>query len=70
MSTPIETLAELGLPQYIEAFHSNDITVEVAADLTDADLREMGVQSIGHRKRILAALKPSTLGAESRQQLD
>ena len=61
MPTPIETLADLGFPQYIKAFHENDITEDLVADLTDADLREMGVQSIGHRKRILAALKPSPL---------
>ncbi|WP_321934682.1 adenylate/guanylate cyclase domain-containing protein [Paraburkholderia sp. J8-2] len=48
-------LRALGLEQYAPAFAANDIDLSLLAQLTDADLRELGVQSLGHRKRILAA---------------
>jgi class 3 adenylate cyclase/tetratricopeptide (TPR) repeat protein len=48
-------LQRLGLEQYAPAFAANDIDVSLLAQLSDADLKELGVQSLGHRKRILAA---------------
>ena len=45
----------LGLEQYAQAFAANDIDLSLLAQLTDGDLKELGVQSLGHRKRILAA---------------
>ena len=52
-------LSALALPQYTQAFIDNDIDQEILAGLTDADLKELGVASLGHRKRILAALAPA-----------
>ncbi len=50
-------LAEIGLKQYVSKFRKNDIsTLELLRSLTDSDLAEIGVQSLGHRKRILAAI--------------
>ena len=49
-------LAELGLGQYADAFAINHVDVDVLVSLSDADLRELGVASLGHRKRILAAI--------------
>ena len=46
----------LGLKQYEEAFRGNHIDRELLATLTSDDLREMGVASVGHRKRLLAAI--------------
>jgi class 3 adenylate cyclase/tetratricopeptide (TPR) repeat protein len=48
-------LRGLKLEQYAQAFAANDIDVSLLAQLTDVDLKELGVQSLGHRKRILAA---------------
>ncbi|MEW9585460.1 adenylate/guanylate cyclase domain-containing protein [Paraburkholderia sp. DGU8] len=48
-------LQVLGLEQYAQAFAANDIDLSLLAQLTDTDLKELGVQSLGHRKRILAA---------------
>ncbi|MEM5329349.1 adenylate/guanylate cyclase domain-containing protein [Paraburkholderia sp. JHI2823] len=45
----------LGLEQYAQAFAANDIDPSLLAQLTDADLKELGVLSLGHRRRILAA---------------
>ena len=49
-------LAELGLGQYVATFAENDIDFDVLAQLTDADLKELGVSSLGNRKRLLAAI--------------
>ncbi|HLX02604.1 MAG TPA: adenylate/guanylate cyclase domain-containing protein, partial [Trinickia sp.] len=46
----------LGLQQYARAFVENDVDVSLLKQLTDADLKELGVHSLGHRKRILAAV--------------
>jgi class 3 adenylate cyclase len=52
-----EWLRGLGLEQYLPAFRDNDIDAEVLRRLTADDLREIGVASIGHRRRLLDAVK-------------
>ena len=49
-------LCSLGLPQYEQAFRDNDISADLLSTLTADDLRELGVVSLGHRKRLLAAI--------------
>jgi class 3 adenylate cyclase/tetratricopeptide (TPR) repeat protein len=49
-------LRELGLGQYVEAFRANDVDADLLASLTAEDLREIGVTSVGHRRRLLAAI--------------
>src|SRR5580692_4110702 len=56
-------LKELGLGQYASAFANNDIDFAVFAQLTDADLKELGISSLGHRKRLLAAIEEKNLSA-------
>ncbi len=56
-----EWLRGLGLEQYAPGFRDNDIDGEVLRRLTGEDLRELGVRSIGHRRRLLDAI--SALGA-------
>jgi class 3 adenylate cyclase/predicted ATPase len=51
-----EWLRGLGLQQYVPAFRDNDIDGEVLCGLTADDLRELGVASIGHRRRLLDAI--------------
>ncbi len=51
-----EWLRELGLEQYALAFHHNNIDGEVLCRLTAEDLRDLGVASIGHRRRLLDAI--------------
>lgn len=48
-------LAGLGLAAYAQAFKDNDIDGALLASLTADDLRELGVASVGHRRRILDA---------------
>ena len=49
-------LSKLGLSQYAEAFEHNDVAPDLLPTLTDQDLRELGVQSLGHRKMLLKAI--------------
>ena len=49
-------LEGLGLGRYRSAFAENDVDESVLAQLTDADLRDLGVASLGHRKQLLAAI--------------
>src|SRR5262249_37287458 len=49
-------LAGQGLAKYSEAFASNDIDLDVLPELTDADLKDLGVVSLGDRKRLLKAI--------------
>ena len=49
-------LQGLGLERYAPAFRDNDVDAEVLLRLTTEDLRELGVASIGHRRRLLDAI--------------
>jgi class 3 adenylate cyclase/tetratricopeptide (TPR) repeat protein len=49
-------LERLGLGRYAETFARNDIDREALDALTDGDLRELGVASLGHRKKLLAEI--------------
>jgi hypothetical protein len=49
-------LRRLGLEQYEQAFRENDIDAEVLPELTAEDLIGLGVISIGHRRKLLAAI--------------
>jgi class 3 adenylate cyclase len=49
-------LRGLGLAQYAAAFRDNDVDGEVLPELTADDLIGLGVISIGHRRKLLAAI--------------
>jgi len=49
-------LRGLGLGQYVPAFRDNDIDAEVLPELTADDLISIGVTSVGHRRKLLAAI--------------
>ena len=53
-------LEKLGLGQYAQCFAENDIDFALLTKLTDADLKELGVTSLGHRKRLLEAIAERT----------
>ena len=50
-------LRELGLDQYAQAFADNDIDPDILGELTAEDLTALGVTSIGHRRKLLAAIR-------------
>jgi class 3 adenylate cyclase len=49
-------LRGIGLAQYAEMFRGNDIDGELLGRLTNDDLKDLGVTSFGHRKRLLEAI--------------
>jgi len=57
-------LQKLGLGQYAQRFAENDITFSILPDLTDQDLKEIGVP-LGHRRQLLREIanRGKTAGA-------
>src|SRR5690349_187362 len=55
-------LRGLGLEQYAQLFRENDIDGEILCGMTAEDLKELGISSFGHRRRLLNAI--TALGAE------
>ena len=56
MRTVDEWLKSLGFGEYAERFVENDIDWTILAELTDQDLEKIGVDSLGHRRRLLRAI--------------
>jgi hypothetical protein len=50
-----EWLASIDLGQYAQAFAENGIDLSVVRDLTEQDLKDLGVL-LGHRRKILRAI--------------
>jgi class 3 adenylate cyclase/predicted ATPase len=57
MQQVAEWLQKLGLGQYGQRFAENDISFSILPDLTDQDLKELGVASLGHRRQLLRAIR-------------
>ena len=55
-------LRGLGLEQYAQLFRDNDIDGEILCGMTAEDLKELGISSFGHRRRLLNAI--TALGGE------
>ena len=49
-------LEKLGMSEYAQRFADNDIDFSILGDLTDQDLKDLGVASLGHRRKILRAI--------------
>ncbi|ATU94655.1 AAA family ATPase [Phyllobacterium zundukense] len=49
-------LRALGLQSYEQAFRDNGVDLDVLPRLTAADLKEIGVSAVGHRRKILDAV--------------
>ena len=49
-------LRALGLERYGAAFRENDVDDKLLPDLTEDDLKGLGVGSIGHRRQLLKAI--------------
>ncbi len=50
-------LSDLRLEHYADVFEENDIDLDLAADLAEQDLKDLGVASMGHRKKLLRAIE-------------
>ncbi|MGD2172565.1 MAG: SAM domain-containing protein, partial [Gammaproteobacteria bacterium] len=51
-----EWLQDLGLGQYADRFEANDIDWDLLADIDHQALKDIGIESVGHRIRILKAI--------------
>jgi predicted ATPase/class 3 adenylate cyclase len=49
-------LRRIGLEQYAQTFRANDIDIALLGRLTNDDLKDIGVVSFGHRKKLLEAI--------------
>ena len=49
-------LRALGLERYEATFRENDVSPNLLPDLTDFDLKELGITSLGHRRQLLKAI--------------
>src|SRR5262245_50935947 len=56
-------LRQLGLGEYAAAFATNHVDGDTLRQLTADDLRDLGVNSVGHRRRLLAAIATLDLPA-------
>ncbi len=56
MQQVADWLQKLGLGQYAQPFAENDVSFSILPDLTDQDLKELGVASLGHRRQLLRAI--------------
>ena len=58
-------LRSLGLEQYEAAFRENEIDQTVLPSLTAEDLKDLGVSTVGHRRKLLDAIsaRPNDTGA-------
>jgi hypothetical protein len=65
MQQVADWLEKLSLGQYAQHFAENGIDFAVLTKLNDADLKELGVTSLGHRKRLLEAIAARTAAAPS-----
>jgi hypothetical protein len=61
-----DRLQKLRLGQYAQRFAENDISFSILPDVTDQDLKEMGI-SLGHRRQLLREIANlgKTTGAPS-----
>src|ERR1700740_977353 len=57
-------LRSLGLGQYEALFRASEIDADILPELTDGDLKELGVP-LGHRKRLLRAISGLTAAETS-----
>jgi hypothetical protein len=46
-----EWLASIGLGEYAQRFVENAIDLSVVFDLTEQDLKDLGIQKVGHRRK-------------------
>ena len=49
-------LEELGLGQYADAFAENELDFDQLVDLSNEDMKDLGVTIMGHRKKLLRAI--------------
>jgi class 3 adenylate cyclase/predicted ATPase len=62
-------LERLGLGQHVQVLTENDVDLDVLPHLSDDDLKDLGL-SLGHRRKLVAALSDEATVAETAAQPD
>jgi len=57
-------LEGLDLGRYVKAFADNNVDAATLPKLTSQDLKEIGVQSVDHRRKLLDAIAVLAVGAQ------
>ena len=57
MQQIFDWLKQLGMSEYAERFVENHIDESIIRDLTDQDLKDLGVGSLGHQRQLLRAIQ-------------
>jgi class 3 adenylate cyclase len=57
MSDIRQWLDGLGLARYAGQLEANDVDLETLEELSDQDLKDLGVTSLGHRRKLLKAIR-------------
>ena len=60
----LKWLEEVGLARHAAVFEEQEIDFDIAGELTDSDLKDIGLTALGDRKRFLKALAEWRSGAE------
>ena len=64
MSDIANWLGQIGLEQYASLFADNDIDTDVVSELTDDDLKELGL-NLGERRRLQRACRELASSVET-----
>ena len=66
MTDKLQSILEAeGLASLLEKFNEQGVTDSILGDLTDPDLKELGIDKLGERKRLLAAFGEVVSASES-----
>lgn len=60
MSDVCKWLEDIGLKEHVGSFKENEMMGEHLVDITKDDLKELGVQKLGHQKTFLSKLSQRT----------
>jgi len=62
-------LSDIQLDQYIDTFSVHEVDTAMFYTLDDSDLKELGIVTFGHRKRILTAIKEMQKNSEMQKNI-
>lgn len=65
-----EWLASIGLKEYSFVFSSNHIDLKAVKTLTADDLKEIGISSLGHRKKLIFEIEALNIGDSKKSSED
>lgn len=65
LSDLAQLLQQLGIEHYLDVLASNEVTVDILVTLSEDELEQVGVNTVGARKKILAISSGFPIGSIS-----